>query len=250
MPVMGERSRLTSGDTEPPKEKLVSSRRRHFSSLASALHTDRAMIERIGACVFVSLLAVGCTTGDDEKLEPRDPNPQKIVCSDQFKLNGTFTPGTPARPVTDEAGDPFTGCWPVGTWTFTAAIEASDENIPDITDDGVGDRCGRVEGTQVAVADGSYSFTVTRTPDPDLDYKDSYAVVGAVPEGMKLRWNNKYVTRVKVTEGGGLECEGGLELLSMDGKSYWNMKPSQGGTTIIGFGEFRLFQESQDAPAE
>jgi hypothetical protein len=204
------------------------------------------MIHRVGACLFVSFFAVGCGVGDDDVL-PNDPNPDNLVCTDAFKVTGSFVAGTPERPITDPENptDPFTGCWPVGTWNFTASLDPGDENVVDITGDQVGDRCGAVGGTQAATFDASYSFTVNRTDDGD-GWVDSYVLNGAVQEGEQWRWNDKLLFRLKVTEGGGGECEGGLELYSADGKSYWNLKPALTGNAISGFGDFKLYEESQN----
>jgi hypothetical protein len=201
------------------------------------------MIHRVGACVFVSLLASGCGVGDEDEEFALD----RAICTDAFKVTGSLTPSTP-RPVEDpnNPGDPFTGCWPVGTWNFTVTIDPSDENIIDVDGDQQGDRCGVVSGTTAATFDASYSFTVNRREGSDgQGPEDSYVLNGAVQEGDKFRWNDKYLSRLKVTEGGGGECEGGLELFSTDGKSYWNMKPALTGTTITGFGDFKLFDQPQ-----
>jgi hypothetical protein len=199
------------------------------------------------ASIVVSLLAMGCGVGEDD-FEPvkEDPNPQRLVCSDAFTLTGTFTPGTPARP-TDMNDPAYTlGCWPVGTWTFTATRDATDERILDITGDGKPERCGAVPGTQAAALDASYTLNVSRVLDntPGIDgYVESYAIAGGVKVGSV--WNGKEVYRLKVTEGGGGDCEGGVELLSEDRKMLWNFKPSQEGTVIKGFGEFAAYQEPQ-----
>lgn len=205
------------------------------------------MIQRIGACILISSLGIGCGVGDDDKLEPLDPNPNRLVCTDAFKVTGSFVPGTPARPITDpeDPASPFTGCWPVGTWNFTLTTDPTDENILDITGDKKADRCGSVTSTSIATFDASYSFVVGRVADVNEDYIDTYTVTGQVPEGVKTLWNDKYVYKLKVTEGGGGECTGGLELYSRDGKSYWNLQPVQTGTSITGFGDFHLYEESQ-----
>lgn len=212
--------------------------------MAPLLHTVRPMIERLGACFFVSLLAVGCGVGDDDGEFAQD----QAVCADAFKVSGSMTPKAPLRPTMDpnNPADPFTGCWPVGTWNFTVSLDPSNENIIDVDGDQQGDRCGSVSGTRPATFDASYSFTVDRAEGSDgQGPADSYTLVGAVAEGERFRWNDKFLFRLKVTEGGGGECEGGLELFSEDGKSYWNLKPALTGTTISGFGEFKLFEKAQ-----
>lgn len=197
---------------------------------------------------MVPLLGVGCGVGDDgddDIIGPPDPNPNGLVCTDAFKVTGTFTPGTPARPVLDDEGEPFTGCWPVGTWNFSVTLDPTDENILDVTGDQQPDRCGRVSGTTAAGFDAAYSFSVNRVLEAE-GYVDDYVLTGAVQEGEKWKWNDKYLYRLKVTEGGGGECEGGLELYSLDGKSYWNLKPALTGTELTGFGDFGLYVEPQN----
>jgi hypothetical protein len=195
------------------------------------------MIKRLGACLLLSVFGVGCGVGDD--VDPNNPN--GLVCTDAFKLTGTFTPGTPGR----DADSP-TGCWPVGKWTFTATLDPTNDNIQDITGDQMPDRCGSVGDTKIATFDSQYEFEVIRTKDPTGDdWVDSYALTGAQEGGPKTAWNDKFLYKLKVTEGGGGECEGGLELYSKDGKSYWNLHPMQEGTTINGFGDFHLYKEKQ-----
>jgi hypothetical protein len=202
------------------------------------------MIQRLGACILVSFVAAGCGVGDDEEFAL-----DQAVCTDAFKATGSLVPDpTMPRPIQDpnNPADPFTGCWPVGTWNFTVSLDPSNDNINDVDGDQVGDRCGSVSNTQAATFDASYSFTVKRAEGMDgQGPEDSYILNGAVQEGDQWRWNDKVLFRLKVTEGGGGECEGGLELFSADGKSYWNMKPALTGTTITGFGDFKLFNKPQ-----
>jgi hypothetical protein len=203
------------------------------------------MINRVGSFVLVSILGVGCGVGDDAKVEPIDPNPNNLVCTDAFKITGTFTAGLPARPLTDAEGAPFTGCWPYGTWNFTVTRDTSEENIQDITGDQKGDRCGAVPATQAATFDASYSFTVTQQPDANVDFIDIYTLAGQTVSGGKTFWNDKVVFKTKVTEGGGGECEAGIELYDRSGTSYWNLHPALTGNTVSGFGDFGLYEDAQ-----
>ncbi|HVK89178.1 MAG TPA: hypothetical protein VM513_33885 [Kofleriaceae bacterium] len=171
-------------------------------------------------CMKQLALAVGvllgaCSVGDDggdllTGVDDRDDT-LGIVCNAMFKVTGSFTPGTPARPV-----EVPTGCWPVGTWTFSASIDTNECPTPP------------------ALA-STYAFRVDRT-DPDGDgWVESYTYMG----------DQAMLYKVGVSEGGGAECEGGLELYSVDGTEYWNFKPMQGGTTINGFGEYAKYETSQ-----
>jgi len=187
----------------------------------------------------MSLFGTGCFIGGDD-FDKGNPNPEGIVCTDAFKVSGSFAPGTPVR----DADSP-TGCWPVGTWTFTVSIDPTDENVQDITGDKKPDRCGSVAQTSIATFDASYSFRVDRTQDPNGDdWVDSYTLIGSSPSGGHTVWNDKVLYKISVTEGGGLDCEGNLELYSADGKSFWNLHPMQAdGQPLQGFGDFVLYKE-------
>jgi hypothetical protein len=193
------------------------------------------MAQKVGACVIFSVL-VGCGVGGGEGGESIDENPLGIECTDAFKITGTFTPST-ARPV-DVAG-----CWPAGTWTFSVTLDPTDDNILDVTGDMLPDRCGKVAGTQPATFKQSYSFTVTRTDDGD-GYVDSYTMSGISNDCAQP---GECLARLKVSEGGGLECEGGVEIWNADRKQYWNLKPEQatGQSALQGFGEFTQYVEAQ-----
>ena len=204
------------------------------------------MAQKAGALLsmmFVAACGVGSDSdtmqGDDGPVEPINPNPLAIQCTDAFKINGTFTPST-ARP-TDVAG-----CWPAGTWTFSVTLDPSDEAILDINGDKQPDRCGRVSGTVPATFKASYSFIVTRTDDGE-GYADAYMMATGQPFQTSCASPGDCVARLKVTEGGNRECEGGLEIYSADRKQYWNLHPAQdtGVATLDGFGEFTQYVEAQ-----
>ena len=203
------------------------------------------MAQKAGAVLslmFVAACGVGSDGGDDmpdPMPDPINPNPLAIQCTDAFKVMGTFTPST-ARPV--DVG----GCWPAGTWTFSVTLDPTNEAILDINGDMMPDRCGAVAGTVPATFKPSYSFVVTRTDDGD-GYTDSYAMATGQPFQTSCASAGDCVARLKVSEGGGRECEGGLEIYSADRKQYWNLHPAQatGSTTLDGFGEFTQYVEPQ-----
>ena len=202
------------------------------------------MIQRLGAFLLLSsVLGVGCGVGDDSGETP--------LCSEPVTISGTFKPGTPARPATDATPDetgaypPFTGCWPFGTWTFSVTVNQSADALQDFNNDGAADRCGQVPDTKAATFEPSYSFDVTRMPDAANDFVDSFTLAGSTQDGAKTLLNDMVLYKLKVTEGGSLECEAGLELYSKDGKSYWNLHPAQGGTKIEGTGDFYQYKSSQ-----
>ena len=182
-------------------------------------------------------LTGACAVGPDgPDQEPIDPNPERIVCSASFKTVGTWTAGVPVRDL-DPASPDYTptGCWPVGTWTFTATLDNT-LDVKDITGDQVGDRCGEVPATAVPRVEASYTFRVDRTPTEE-GLEETYAMTGAL--------SGSALYRLKVTEGGGGECEGGVEIYSTDNKQYWNFKPVQTGAAITGQGEYTEYLDAQ-----
>ncbi|MBS1122304.1 MAG: hypothetical protein H6Q90_4532 [Deltaproteobacteria bacterium] len=191
---------------------------------------------KVGSLVLLSGMLIGaCGVGDDSSGGGggdggADPNPNRYKCTAAFTTQGTWTEGQPVRPV-----EVPTGCWPVGTWTFTATVDDAQE-VVDITGDGVGDRCGTVPGTTAPSVDASYSFRVDRVDDPASDgWVESYAYLGDMAT----------FNKVSVSEGGVGDCEGDLELLSVDKKELWVLHPAQTGTTIVGTGEYTLYLDPQ-----
>ncbi|MDB4963900.1 MAG: hypothetical protein JWP01_3899 [Myxococcales bacterium] len=168
-----------------------------------------------------------CGVGDEGTPAETDDRDEKlgIVCNAMFSITGTFTAGTPARP-----SDTPTGCWPVGTWTFTANMRENECEAPPM---------------QLAT---SYSFRVDRkiyNPDPpgspgydptlDLGWDETYTYLGDMSK----------LYRVSVSEGGSGECEGNVQLYSADGTEYWNLKPGQRGAVIEGFAEYAKYETNQ-----
>jgi hypothetical protein len=186
-----------------------------------------------GTFILIVGLMTACGVGDEGGIDPPDPNPNKIKCSGAFTVTGSFVAGTPARPIDPETMMPIGGCWPVGTWTFTVAVDNTAE-VPDVTGDAVGDRCGEVPGTQAPTVNPGYAFRVDRMLDQD-GYVESYTWTG----DMTNFW------KVKVSEGGSGDCEGTAEFVSTDKKGYWSIKPNQAGATITGAGDFTLFLDPQ-----
>ena len=171
-------------------------------------------MRKVGVLILLGLSVGACGVGDEDNTPPDtdDPNAKLgIVCDATFAITGTFVAGTPARPV-----EVPTGCWPVGTWTFTARV--ADNTCP----------------TAPAILP-SYQFSVGREEGADMQgWVETYVWAG----------DQASVRRLKVTEGGGGDCEGGLELFSADGTQFWNMKPAQEGGVLSGVGEYALYTES------
>lgn len=171
----------------------------------------------ISAWIGLSLLAAACTTGDNG---PGNNDTRGIQCSAQFSVTGSFTASAP-RPA-----DNTDGCWPVGMWTFSAAM---------------------MDGTNTCspapMPLGQYQFEGDLEADPsdpggpmietfkyDTDPSDARAVV-------------------KVTEGGSGSCAGELDLYSTDGKQVWVLRPEidtiDPMSTISGDGEYRTYSTDQ-----
>lgn len=200
------------------------------------------------------MLFAACGVGDETDDPPgNENNPNGLRCSAAMTTTGSFMEGRP-RPLDpigpdgiegtpDDNTVPLQGCWPVGVWTFTAAIDSTAE-VVDIDGDGLGDRCGEVPGTQAPELEASYSFRVDRNEDPDSDgLVDVYTYLGSSAEFFS----------VKVSEGGGGDCQGIMEFKSADATMWWTFNPnictSQNCTppssNITGSGDFTFYLEPQ-----
>jgi len=159
---------------------------------------------------------VGCGVGDDDmKPDPTGGNPNMEVCAAHFSISGSFTAGTPGRPIDPDTMMPITGCWPVGVWTFTAQIS----DMGNCTD--------------APAISPSYSFRVDRMDPDGAGYIESYALL-AGGDGLQ--------SHLHVSAGGGGDCEGGVEFGSQDGLQYWNLHPDLTGTALNGSGDFILYK--------
>ena len=209
---------------------------------------------KAGVCLVSVVLGAACGVGDEGPGGP-DPNPNGIKCSAAFTTSGSFTEDPTNRRPLDPLGPdgemgtaddntvPVGGCWPVGTWTFTAVVDPVAE-VVDADNDGDPDRCGEVSGTSPPGVEQSYSFKVTRTEDPSVGgLRETYQYLGTSPNFFS----------VLVTEGGGGECEGVLEFKSADSKEWWTLNPNictsancqPPSNTIAGSGDYTLYLESQ-----
>lgn len=171
-------------------------------------------MRKAGACMLFGILVGACGVGEDGGPVDTDDRNEKlgILCNAEYSVTGTFAAGTPARPI-----EVPTGCWPVGTWTFTASSMTSNE-------------CGAAP-TQLAT---TYSFRVDRVMGTN-GWDETYTYLG----------DTARLYRLKVSEGGGGECEGGLELYNADGTEFWNLKPALTGTAISGFAEYAKYDSDQ-----
>jgi hypothetical protein len=146
------------------------------------------------------------------------------ICTAQLSTAGSFVQSkTP--PVNPEDGTPYTGCWPIGTWTFTAAMVSNECETP-------------------PVLLQQYEFRVDEMTDMD---GNPYQV-NTIMQPTEMR------SRVKVSQGGDGLCEGEVNLFSADGKEVWILKPElYADNHLGGNGEYQLHHDDQwlgdaDAP--
>ncbi len=157
------------------------------------------------AGITLSLAASGCVGGALSGDENR--NELGIQCEAGLKLDGTFTASV-AQPI-----DVF-GCWPVGTWRFTATVTSSD--------------CSAAPALEQ-----EYIFEVTR--DVEEAYRISYLNNPTSPN-----------LKMKVSGDGGGICSGGFEVFSADGKTVTNLKPVlQASGVLAGHGEYIVYDRPQ-----
>jgi hypothetical protein len=180
---------------------------------------------RTTGLLFTSLLLVGaCGVGDEET-----NTPDERLCQAQLAITGTFTMSAPVPDLVNNDtqmappdGQPdFTGCWPTGTWAFTASVESS--------------TCG----TGLPVPAQEYRFTTTymQATDGSGGQYDYTLVSPALQMG-------EY--RLKVSSGGGGLCEGIMELYLDGAKKAWTLHPAlnvfnQSGP-LTGVGEYGEFE--------
>ena len=132
-----------------------------------------------------------------------------LLCTSVLSFSGTYTQGN--APPSDFAG----GCWPDGTWTFTANIDSTDctSNAPTVLP--------------------QYTFTVTE----DTDYNDT-VVYQNDP-------TNMYVS-AKISGGEGGVCVGAFLIFSADGKTVWNLRPAmQADNSLNGHGDIKVYDADQ-----
>jgi hypothetical protein len=181
----------------------------HFALASSLL----SIVPMLRAALLASLVFTSfeCTSGDA-------PPPNNTIgrnCLDPMMLSGTFVQSTP--PPIEPDGSAWTGCWPIGKWTFTATL------------------VGTNACSDTPMIAPSYSFTGTEGSDMDGDPTENFAY--SDPSAMVI---------VKVTEAGNGECEGEVDLFSSDGLKEWNLNPFlQPDNTINGSGYYAEYGSDQ-----
>ena len=171
-------------------------------------------MKRIAGILVFVLAASACGVGDDGPGNGSDdPNAKLgIICNAMMELSGTFTAGTPGRPLDPDTNQPITGCWPVGTWSFTVS--------------------SMMNGCKTApVPLQSYSFRVDRADPDGTGYVETDTLVTSTDMQSHVH-----------VSASGIGCEGALELGSADGTEYWNLQPVLNGTTLAGKGEYTLYK--------
>jgi hypothetical protein len=166
-----------------------------------------------------AILLTGCMVDSIDEIEGTPiPDEDLIgrICTMQMTVTGSFVESTPAPPDPED-GTPYSGCWPIGVWTFQAQRGETDCETPPLLLN-------------------QYQFKVELKIDADgLEYQ-----------------SNSYMTdpsvrhRVKVSQGGDGLCEGELDLFSADGKEVWIIKPElYADKHLGGSGEYSLHHDDQ-----
>src|SRR5664279_3251496 len=190
-----------------------------------------------GICVVLGLPIAACTTGSpapgggttDATLGPPSESGMAqlgILCSTYYSASGTFVPNAADPPPAN-----FSGCWPIGAWTFSLTLST------DTTAGGGIDTCstGGHEPTTLA----KYQFTGTTTLDQAGDPVEHFTY--------KAQSNDPNVhTTIKVTEGGTGICQGGMSLFDTTGTKVWTLSPELNvDNSITGSAEYDLYGSDQ-----
>ena len=190
---------------------------------ALALHYDGGMrIAGISVSIGLSLAVAACTSGDES---PPNGDTRGITCQDNFTITGNFVLSSMSG--SGRPADNLDGCWPVGMWTFTVALDTTMSN----------------------------TCSPAPTPLPQYQFEGDLEPDSNDPGGPPIE-TFKYdtdptdmYTIIKVTEGGSGSCEGEVDLYSTDGTQMWLLKPEidtiDPMSTISGNGEFTIYTMDQ-----
>ncbi len=187
---------------------------------------------------FLGSTLVACTTGSSSSggglttdAKPGPPseaamNQEGIVCSTFYSSAGTFVPNTAEPPPAN-----FTGCWPIGAWTFSLTINTN-------TSTGGGtDTCATAGKEPTPLA--QYQFTGATGSDGNGNPTENFSYTPQASDP------NVHTT-IKVTEGGSGVCEGNLSLYDTTGEKVWSLSPElNADNSITGGAEFDLYQSNQ-----
>jgi hypothetical protein len=185
---------------------------------------------------FLGSTIMACTTGSpsgglttDAKPGPPSEaavNQEGILCSTFYSSTGTFVPNTAEPPPAN-----FTGCWPIGAWTFSLTI-----NTNTATGGGT-DTCATAGKEPTPLT--KYQFTGSTGSDA---MGDPTEVFSYTPQSSDPNIH----TTIKVTEGGSGVCEGNLSLYDTTGTKVWSLSPElNADNSITGGAEYDLFMTDQ-----
>ncbi|MEO6773973.1 MAG: hypothetical protein ABI467_13310 [Kofleriaceae bacterium] len=168
---------------------------------------------KLASALFLVPVVCGCKSGDTPGGADASTANDR-VCDATLTTMGSFVPDPAATPPADS-----TGCWPAGTWTFTAAVTQND--------------C-----TTAPVPESQYQFKGVQTADMNGDpIVDTFTYLNDPTNPRVI---------VKVSEGGSGLCEGELTIYSTDGTKVWLLKPElNADNTITGDGEYGEFTSDQ-----
>lgn len=170
------------------------------------------MLRIAGVCALV--VTTGCLVESDQPPVTGEDMLGR-VCTTEIAVTGSFMQ-TKAPPV-HEDGTPYTGCWPIGIWTFSASYGTGDcETKPALLAQ------YQFKGEEMFDGDGIQYQVFTYMTDPAVRH------------------------RVKVSQGGDGLCEGELNLFSADGKEVLILKPElYADLHLGGNGELQIYKSDQ-----
>ena len=172
---------------------------------------------RRGICIFVSSLLRLWTSVIPGDGAPTPMNPNGRTAPPRSRPTGRSHPtAANAAPM-----DGSTGCWPVGMWTFTAAVAH--------------ERLHAGAGARGAVLSSRAPVTQRHERRPDRQHVH----VSQRPDELAR-------DIVKVSEGGSGPVRRRADIYSTDGKIVWLLKPElNADNTITGDGEYGVFTTDQ-----
>ena len=202
---------------------------------APLLHSRRGMR---GITGLLGLTIVACTSGSSPggggtsdggyKGPPSEAGMQQegIICSTFYSSSGTFVPNAADPPPAN-----FTGCWPIGAWTFSLTV-----NTDTMTGGNV-DTCATAGKEPTPLS--KYQFTGATSMDANGDPVEDFSYTPQSPDP------NVHST-IKVTEGGSGLCEGDVELYDSTGMKVWSLNPElNADNSVTGGAEFDLYGADQ-----
>ncbi len=171
------------------------------------------MLRIAGVCALV--LASGCLVQSDPGPGGGTTDMLGRLCTVELATTGTFAQSK--APPVHEDGTPYTGCWPIGTWTFSATL-----------------------------GDGDCSAQPALLPEYKFMAEEMFDTDGNPYQVYTYMTDPSVRNRVKVSQGGDGLCEGEVNLFSADGKEVWILKPElYADGHLGGNGEYQLYDSDQ-----